>query len=1028
MPELIETLLAVAALTGSAWLAMGVGLSRLFQRHPARAHGILVAASIGTLLTPLLYAAVRQTNGGWLPATREPMLIPSGSQASRDNLLTSPSHLPQEVTRTPSLNLPAGIPNETGFAEAPADLPDRQSLPDLTHAASPTDEHSGAAWVEPLPGKPAFVGAWLLLSLIMLVRLLRDFVAGHALVIGSRPAANGLAIEAMAKWTKRLGLGSQPRLAVSDRVSSPVVWAWSWRPCILVPRNHENEFTSEAIYLHELAHLSRRDHLSALVAELILCLLPWHPLAWWTKRAIDDRAEEACDDWAVTSGCDPADYAQTLVNLAPTSASPLRLAAVAKDSPLKGRIQRLLSGRFSTPTLGRGWVSGLGCFSLAMAAGFALAQPRIVNTQTETRSSEITGTAESERPDHPGKDQKNTEVAVLVLSESKPAEGATVWMEELNYKSVDQPLIRRVGPVTVPKSGKVRFSVSADASNCQFLAKNEAGHLGIGSIFWHPEQNRAKETQITLDLEKTDEVHGQLFFDNQPLADAQCQLESIDSPEPATSNNRIHFNIDRSARILAPVGRSPISVKTDREGRFSLGGIPEKGGARIRVSKEGMGSGILDISHVVDKTGKREPVEVALDLGGTLEISVEGESKPVIAGPVFTQAIEVPRTFNGRKLVHMAPGRSIHDPDFSIPGVGGHPSGTYRLSLPFDAEQGFHFGPPQDVKIEAGKVSKVTLKKIPLAVCSGRIIDAKTGKGIPKLRFLLVGKEAYQGRILPQSHQSSTESYPGITDTEGRYSLACKGNHDYTLVFGERSGNQTDYEFPYWDGATYTWQPEMPHAVIADGAKVTLPDAALFPSRIVSGMVKDDSGKVIDGPYQVFCVTRKVKERKPPQFENGRFTLSRLNPTGPLTFFLRKGNLVNIPSAIPVEKLDAPLAWTINEKNQVLGKGKIVNEKGMPIAGAKVTLVWMPNYDAELRRNRRYDGDLSTPIETIETDSQGRFSFGGLWHQEKYFLRVQAAGFDPEDSDGSYLIGPSADIGETIDFGDCRLNEAQINK
>ena len=55
-----------------------------------------------------------------------------------------------------------------------------------------------------------------------------------------------------------------------------------------------------AILCHELAHWKRADHLAALVAELLTCLLPWQPLAWVVRARMADLSELACDDWALT--------------------------------------------------------------------------------------------------------------------------------------------------------------------------------------------------------------------------------------------------------------------------------------------------------------------------------------------------------------------------------------------------------------------------------------------------------------------------------------------------------------------------------------------------------------------------------------------------------------------------------------------------------------------------------------------------------------------------------------------------------
>ena len=64
---------------------------------------------------------------------------------------------------------------------------------------------------------------------------------------------------------------------------------------------------------------TRRDHLSALAGELLVCILPWNPLAWWSRSRLAELAELACDDWVLASGLPAADYAESLLGLIPAA-------------------------------------------------------------------------------------------------------------------------------------------------------------------------------------------------------------------------------------------------------------------------------------------------------------------------------------------------------------------------------------------------------------------------------------------------------------------------------------------------------------------------------------------------------------------------------------------------------------------------------------------------------------------------------------------------------------------------------------
>jgi hypothetical protein len=109
------------------------------------------------------------------------------------------------------------------------------------------------------------------------------------------------------------------------------------------------------------------------------------------------------------------------------------------------------------------------------------------------------------------------------------------------------------------------------------------------------------------------------------------------------------------------------------------------------------------------------------------------------------------------------------------------------------------------------------------------------------MSFQLSGIAKSKDGVFANSTKQFTEAYQGETDAEGNYSIVCRGNCDYTLTFMWMD-NQTDYEFPQWDLDRKSYMPAVPHLLIADGEKARFPDVALAPSRVVSGIVKDDSG------------------------------------------------------------------------------------------------------------------------------------------------------------------------------------------
>jgi beta-lactamase regulating signal transducer with metallopeptidase domain len=91
------------------------------------------------------------------------------------------------------------------------------------------------------------------------------------------------------------------------------------RATLLWPAGLEDrldEAARRAVLIHELAHLKRRDHLSAWLEVSVTCLWWWHPIVWWAGREIRQYAELACDAWVVAQlPAERSRYAKALVDV-----------------------------------------------------------------------------------------------------------------------------------------------------------------------------------------------------------------------------------------------------------------------------------------------------------------------------------------------------------------------------------------------------------------------------------------------------------------------------------------------------------------------------------------------------------------------------------------------------------------------------------------------------------------------------------------------------------------------------------------
>jgi hypothetical protein len=152
-----------------------------------------------------------------------------------------------------------------------------------------------------------------------------------------------------------------------------MVWGWSRPPLLLVPLGGIGDPARRSSLIdHEIAHLVRRDHLTGLLAHLLVCAFPWHPLAWWTRVRIARLSELACDDWVLSRGHPAPDYAESLLGVAGRHEPALVPAAAGRRSDLAARIRRILRSGPAAAEPGRGWwFATLFCLLGSAAAGFA---------------------------------------------------------------------------------------------------------------------------------------------------------------------------------------------------------------------------------------------------------------------------------------------------------------------------------------------------------------------------------------------------------------------------------------------------------------------------------------------------------------------------------------------------------------------------------------------------------------------------------------------------------------------------------
>jgi WD40 repeat protein/beta-lactamase regulating signal transducer with metallopeptidase domain len=360
-----------------AWQSTLVGFVTLVvlrwrSAKPAVQAGIALLGIVLSIVSPACTGMVRAGGYGWLS---------SGSERSRGAAIQS------EIAATsapPSKTDPALMDEQKGGGFPNSELP-----------------HSAAARLAPGAGGPLpfarpsllslFVShfwtlcaaLWVAASLALAVRMLNDLRCVARIRREATLCCDSAILGACRAAAVRLGLPTAPAIAHSSAVNCPTILAWG-KPLVFLPprgsscfensgRDHDSRWF--AIFCHELGHVLRRDGWCALAVAASVIFLPWQPLVWLLRREFQRACEEACDDWALFAGVDPADYAAALVAWVPRLASPLSLGIRSNCLPIRQRIERVLKMQdVPSPGLGRAWTVAAGSAAATMAAAMAFFQ------------------------------------------------------------------------------------------------------------------------------------------------------------------------------------------------------------------------------------------------------------------------------------------------------------------------------------------------------------------------------------------------------------------------------------------------------------------------------------------------------------------------------------------------------------------------------------------------------------------------------------------------------------------------------
>jgi beta-lactamase regulating signal transducer with metallopeptidase domain len=146
---------------------------------------------------------------------------------------------------------------------------------------------------------------------------------------------------------RALGIRYEVAIAISARIPSPLTLG-SFSPIVLLPAGLLSGLSTaqiEAILVHELYHIKRRDYLINISQALVEVLLFYHPAIWHINTIIREERENCCDDETVAYCGDAVAYARALTQIQEINTFTKPTLAMSATGPNAGnftnRIKRL---------------------------------------------------------------------------------------------------------------------------------------------------------------------------------------------------------------------------------------------------------------------------------------------------------------------------------------------------------------------------------------------------------------------------------------------------------------------------------------------------------------------------------------------------------------------------------------------------------------------------------------------------------------------------------------------------------------